>query len=179
MNFNDGFQKINEKFETWEQLQEKYSDYQRLPNTAIKYQDIENPEHLKIAKKVAFKYNLFIIIVAVAFVLTTVASFLTDTSLILKILLTAITALIVVVMCKTVFAKPKVAYGIAIYKDRTLHGHTSTVNRATRYYYFITFVPDGEKVLHTRVNISMNEYEQIQEGTRVMVINKGPKACII
>ena len=179
MSFSDRFQMVTDKFDELQRLSEKYSDYQKLPNTQIEYQDIENPEHLKKARKIAWSYNIIICVATLAFGLTTVGCFFADTGLLLKALLIGITAILLVVMCKNVFTKPKVAYGIAIYKDRTLHGHTSTVNRATRYYYYITFVPDGKKVLYTRVNISMKEYEQIQEGTRVMVVNKGPKACIL
>lgn len=179
MNFDDGFQKINDKFETLEQLQEKYKEYQRLPSSKIQYQDIEDPEHLKKAKNIASKYNLLITIIALAFGLTTIGCFFTDTSILIKLLLCVITVTIVVVMCKTVFVKPKVAYGIAIYKDRTYYGDSARFNRPTRYYYYITFVPDGEKTLFTRIKISMEDYNQIQEGTRVMVVNKGPMACIL
>ena len=179
MSLDDRIQKVTDKFDQLHELSERYSDYQRLPNSKIVYRDIENPEHLKKAKKITSKYNLFIIVIALVFGLTTVASFFSDTDLFIKLLLCAITVFLVALVCKSMFSKPKIAYGIAIYKDRTFYGGSARLGRPERYMYYITFVPDGEKVLYTRIKVSMEDYNQIQEGTRVMVVNKGPKACIL
>lgn len=178
INFNDGMQKVEDKFNNLRELSAKYSDYQRLPASKIVYQDANNAEDEAKAKQITKSYNIFLAVFAFVFAITTVLTFVVDTSILVKILLIVITTCVISILVKSVSTKPKVAYGIAIYKDKHLASSGSYRNR--RYIYYITFIPDnGEKVLYTNIQVSSKDYEQIQEGTRVMVVNKGPKACIL
>ena len=178
INFNDGMQKIEDKFNILNELSSKYSDYQSLPASKIVYQDANNAEDEAKARKITRSYNIFLTIFVLVFAITTVITFVVDTGILVKILMITITIIVAYVLIKSTFTKPKVAYGMAIYKDTHLVSSGSFRNR--RYIYYITFIPDnGEKVLYTNIQVSSKDYEQIQEGTRVMVVNKGPKACIL
>ena len=178
INFNEGMQKIEDKFNNLKELSAKYSEYQSLPASKIVYQDANNAEDEAKAKQITRSYNIFLAVFILVFAATTVFSFVADTSILLKILLIAITICVAYIFIKSACTKPKVAYGTAIYKDTHIASSGSYRNR--RYIYYITFIPDnGEKVLYTNIQVSSKDYEQIQEGTRVMVVNKGPKACIL
>lgn len=178
INFNEGMQKIEDKFNNLKELSAKYSDYQSLPASKIVYQDANNAEDEAKAKQITRSYNIFLAVFVLVFALTTVLAFAVDTSILVKLLLIVITACVTCILVKSVSTKPKVIYGIAIYKDK--HIVSSGSYRRRRYIYYITFIPDnGEKVLYTNIQVSSKDYEQIQEGTRVMVVNKGPKACIL
>lgn len=176
INFNDGMKRLEDKFNTLNELSAKYSDYQSLSASKIEYGNANNTEDEIKAKKITRKYNLFLTIFIVAFAITTVLTVMSDTDIIVKILVATVMVVAVCLLIKSVFTKTKVAYGIAIYKD--IHMTRSGASR--RYTYYITFVPDnGEKVLYKNIQISSKDYKQIQEGTKVMVVNKGPKACIL
>ena len=178
MNFN--FQAVDNMFEELETLSAKYSDYQGLPASKIEYGEARNQDDYQRAKKISKNYDIFIIIFFVIFAATTVGSFFTDAGFLVRALLIACTGIVGYVLAKTLFKETKVAYGKAIYKQKRLAGHIGTRRSARGYIYLITFIPDnGEKKLYTGVQISKREYEQIEEGTPVMVVNKGPRACIL
>ncbi|MBR2704436.1 MAG: hypothetical protein IKE91_03105 [Clostridia bacterium] len=174
------FQVVTDKFDELETLSEKYSDYQSCPVSEIVYQDARSPEDEKKARKIAIQFNLFIGLFFVVFGTITVLTFITDTTILVKALLTVITGIIGYVFLKSIFEKPKVTYGRAVYKYRRLVGHVGSRRSAKRYVYIITFIPDnGEKKIYTGVQASQKDYEQIQEGTPIIIVNKGPKACIL
>lgn len=178
MNFN--FQAINDHFDELEELSAKYSEYQGLPVSQIQYQDARNDEDKKKARKVGLHYDILMTVFFVVFAIVTVLTFIGDTGILLKLLLVAITGLIGFLLFKSLLVKPKVAYGKAIYKQRRLVGHVGSRRSAKRYVYLVTFIPDGdEKVLYKGVQVSRKDFEQIQEGTPIMVVNKGHQACIL
>lgn len=177
MNFN--FQAVDNMFEELETLSAKYSDYQGLQASQIEYEDARNQDDYQRAKKISKNYDIFIIIFFVIFAATTVGSFFTDAGFLVRALLIVCTGVVGYVLAKSLFKETKVAYGKAIYKQKRLARHSGT-RSARGYIYLITFIPDnGEKKLYTGVQISKREYEQIEEGTPVMVVNKGPRACIL
>ena len=178
VNFNDGMQRINDKFNTLNELSAKYNDYKVMPTSSIVFGEANTAEDETKAKQITRKYNIFLTIFVVVFAITTVLTVMADTSIIVKILMIAITVLAACLLIKSIFTKPKVAYGIAVYKDTHLLNSGASRNR--RYMYYITFVPDnGEKILYRNIQISEKDYIQVQEGAKVMVVNKGPKACIL
>ena len=167
--------RVSNMFDVLEKLSAKYPDYKPVASTQIVYHDPETPEQEEKAKKIAKGSLGLYYIASIAFVITFIASIFAATEIWVVFLLFVLCVLIVGLTIKNRFQKVQVITGKAVYKDRdTVDGSMH------RYTYHISVIPDGgEKVIYTKIQVSEQDYQQITEGTPVMIVNKGPKACIL
>jgi len=170
-----GINKVENMFNLLEMLSEKYSGYKVVPTSSIVYHDPETPEQEEKAKRISKKVLGLYYLVSIAFLASAISSIIMDAPIWVIILLLIITTIFVISTLKTQFKKLQVMTGKAVYKNKERKS-----NNTGKYVYFISVIPDsGEKVIYRRIQVSENDYEQIKEGTPVMVVNKGTRVCVL
>lgn len=180
-----GINRVKNMFDVLQKGAVKYADYRVQPLSEAEYHDPENVEQAEKAEKIEKMNNKKIPIVLMCtllfcaifiYIILTTTDWTGDVIMIAFTLFIAC-ALLIGFSIKMIKDKPKkvqVITGKAIYKDVRSHGR----NRG--YSYLVSIIPDsGEKVIYRGIPISREDYERVTEGTPIMVVNKGPFACII
>lgn len=167
--------KLNNMFEVLNNLAEKYPEYKTGDVNKIVFHDPENEEQAQKAKKIASSVQRFLYLALIIFVATAVLMILAKTPIWATVLDIAICIVIGIIAIKSQIQKVQIITVKAIYKNRE-----RMRNSNNSYMYFISVIPDnGEKVIYQRIQISEEDYQKVTEGTPVMIVNKGLKACVL
>lgn len=180
-----GINRVKNMFDVLQKGAVKYADYKVQPLSEAEYHDPENVEQVEKAEKIEKMNNKKIPIILMCtllfsaisiYIIWTTAEW-TKEIIMIALTMFIATALLIRFSIKMIKDKPKkvqVITGKAIYKDTRSH------SRNRGYSYLVSIIPDsGEKVIYRKIPISREDYERVTEGTHIMVVNKGPFACII
>lgn len=170
----DRFTKGFAELEYMQELAAKYSDYTSGDSTKIPYHDPETKEQQEKAEKVRNADLRLMVIVSAAFILTLILMIVSGSGIGWILFIAAVTAFPVVMAVKTKTQKVQVITGRAVYKQKERRGSNHRM-----FDYYISFIPDGdEKIIYSRIQISKEDYEQVTEGTPVLVV-KEQHACLL
>lgn len=169
-----------EDFAKMEELMQKYlsEGYRLGSNSEMVYQDPENSIIAKEASRASRKPMIISIIVLIAMAATFAAMIVTGSDIKWTIFMGVVVVAIAIFVFKDIPGKsPKVMKATAIFKNKRFSGSLQDSARRT-YTYFVTVIPEsGEKIIFRDLQVSREDYEQIQEGTPILVV-KGGFACI-
>lgn len=182
-----GINKINNFFDVLESTGAKYlaEGYVRGKLSEVVYHDPENQEQEEIAKKIAnrhkngsyvlYIFSVFCIVIAILSIIMKVGNIWFIGCM---IVISAVLVYTSIDAMKMERQKTKIITGKAISKQIRKTSSSGRVHRNKRYY--VTIIPDsGEKVIYDLIPISRDDYQRTTEGTPIMVVNKGPYACVL
>lgn len=172
----DYYSGIGDMFKELQDLQAKYSDYTPINSSAIPYHDPETPEQAARAKQVKNGSTMWFLLFSVAFIVTLILAIVSHAETWAIVLLSVICLGIVACTIKVMVGRPMVVTGTVIYKH--LDG---TPNQPGTYQFYVSVIPDGAgKVIARNIKISRQDFDQVVEGTRVMVVKGGNGfACLL
>ena len=162
-----------EEIEKMQELAVKYYDYRSGKATEIVYHDPETKEQEEKARAIQKKTSRLIYIVTACFLLMLVLTIATEKELWKILLMAAVTAVPSIFAVRAATRKLQVMTGKAVYKQAKVQDIATQ-----RKLYYVSVIPDsGEKVIYTLIQISKEDYEKVEEGTPVLVVDQ--YACIL
>lgn len=174
----DGFEKVSKFMENMQDTAVRYADYQRVSPAQIEYHEVKNDDQLTLVKKAGSSNALVILVVLLAFAATGIFSIVTG-SIPVGVLLLAFVGLLTYFYLPAVTGKPMVKEGKAIWKQARRTGPKR--RKGSNHTYFVTIIFESpEKTLCQLVQTNKRDYEEIVEGTPMLLIKKGNMfyACV-
>lgn len=167
----DGFEKVSEFMRNMQDTAARYADYRRVSPAEVEYHEIENDEQLMLVRKAGSSNSLVIVVVLLAFAATGIFSIFTG-SIPVGVLLLAFVGLLMYLYLPAVTGKPMVKEGKAIWKQTRKTG-TKRRNGYSHTYFVTIIFESPEKTLCQLVQTNKSDYEEIVEGTPMLLIKKG------
>lgn len=171
-----GTEKLNNMLDELNELGVKYANYKITNLKKAPFRDPESDEELKASKKITNETNKFMALFTFIMLVFLVLTIITSKNVLGITIMSILFIIPLILLIKGYFGKTQVFTGTAVYKQKRAYGNVEK----RRYTYHISVIPDnGEKVIYTSIQVSRENYEQITEGTHVMVVNKENRACVI
>ena len=165
MNINkDGLEKLQKKFNDLTEISKKYSNMGYEKSSHINFRNPENEDEESFVKKVNFKHFLFLLLFTLIFLVCFVCLFLTKNNVMPKVLIGIVLVGCGYFLVKSLTTK-ELFIGKVIYKERK----RSTNKKRRSYMYFVTIIDEENKLVHSQIQVSKNDYELIEEGTKILV----------
>lgn len=160
------------------QMQERavrYYDYKPYTVNDIPYRDPVSEEEKSKAKKIINKKKRMFVWASIAMIAVWIVSLFCAEGLLIKALMLVMVVVVVGIGIKISSGKVQVFTGIAVHKQIR---HQNIGSKKVRC--IVSVIPEsGEKIIYTDVNISKKDYDQVTEGTRVMVVSKVNQAIVL
>ena len=174
LNINkDGLQELQKQFNNLTEISKKYANLGYEKSEHINYRNPENEIEESFVKKANINTFIFLMIITAIFLVTFIVSFITDAKISIKILLGGIVLICGFFTYKSISTK-ELMIGKAIYKERK----RDTSGKRRSYMYFVTIIDEKNKLIYSRIQISKNDYELIEEGTPILVSKGSGKGYI-
>ena len=174
----EGLEKVKSKLNEMSELREQYADYKLAHISSAQFYDPETEEQKTKANKVVKSVLAVYYMISVVFIASFIGAIFLSTQIIVTVLIGLIMVFVVALTLGAQFKKVQIFKGKAVYKQARLVRVTS--KRRRNYTYVISVIPDsGEKVIYREIQVSKNDFDQIEEGTPVMVINSVNRACVL
>lgn len=145
----------------------EYSEYMNPNSGRIIYHDPENEEQASIAVKAKAKLLAFMSMIVILLLIFTVVAVTDGNKTTAAILMCAFTAIVIGFTVRIACIKPQVVIGRAVIKTKQLRQGSGR-----RFSYHVAIAVDKpEKTIYSGINVSRKDYEIIQEGTPIIVVN--------
>lgn len=165
LNINkDGLQELQKQFNNLTEISKKYASKGYKKSEIINYRSPKDEIEESFVRKANIKHFAFIFFVALIFLICFLVSIITSVKIYIIILLGLTTVICSYFAIKSLTTK-ELMIGKAIYKERK----RNTSGKTRSYMYYVTIVDEKNKLIHSRIQISKNDYELIEEGTPILV----------
>lgn len=162
-NFIDSIYENNMKLE----IPAEYAEYIRIHPGKIVYHDPENDEQAAIAAKMKMKTAVWLTIGDVLLMIIFVYVIATKNTFIVIFLMGLLTALFMTETARVMCRKLQVATGRAVIKTKQRKQDSKKIYS----YYVAVAVDEPEKAIYSRIPVSKADYDKIQEGTPIIIVN--------
>lgn len=143
----------------------EYSEYLCINPGKIAYHDPENEEQAAIATKMKMKQIAFFMIFDIPIIIILIYVIVTKNKLIVILLMALMAIISITQTIRVISKKLKVVTGRAVIKTKH-YRHNKNYS-----YYVAVAVDEPEKTIYPNISISKSDYEKIQEGTKIMIVN--------
>ena len=165
MNINkDSIKELQKQFNNLTETSKKYVSMGYEKSEHINYRNPKDELEESFVKKANIKHFAFIFFITIVFLVCFVVSIITDSKIIAKVLLGLITLGCGYFAFKSLTTK-ELIIGKAIYKERK----RDTSGKRRSYMYFVTIIDEENKLIHSRIQVSKNDFDLIKEGTPILV----------
>ncbi len=171
------FRKLLNENDMVAKIPAEYFEYLQTQPKELVFHDPENDEQAKIASRVKnktlrmFVFGDVILLLILIYVIVTKNKF---------IVISLMGVMIVLFVTKTVEIarkKPQVVVGKAVTKQKKWD---ATHNLKTKYNYYVSIaVDEPEKAIHSMIPVSKKDYERVEEGMRIIVVNSSGQGFIL
>lgn len=147
----------------------EYLEYLQTRPGEIVYHEPENDEQAAVVAKMKCKRVALLTIGEVLMLMLLVYVIVTKNTLVVISLMGVMVLTFLMVLIHTVRMKPQVVTGRAVIKTKEWRG-----NGHNNYSYYVAVAVDWPvKTIYSRIPVSKADYEKIQEGPRIMIVNVG------
>lgn len=145
----------------------EYAEYIRVQPGELVFHDPENDEQAAIVAKMKSETVSFFAIVDVLFLLIFICIIVSVNKFMVIFLMGLLTALFMIETVRVVRRKLQVVTGRAVIKMKKRRHD----KRSTYLYYVAVAVDQPEKAIYSGISVSKEDYDKIQEGTPIMIVN--------
>lgn len=145
----------------------EYAEYIRIQPGKIVYHDPENNEQAAIAARMKIKTAAWLMIGDILLLLIFGYVIATKNTFVVISLMGVLTALFIAETARVLCRKPQVVTGRAVVKTKQRKQGKKRIYS----YYTAVAVDEPEKTIYPRIPVSKADYDKIQEGTPIMVVN--------
>lgn len=151
----------------------EYAEYLQTHSKKLVFHDPENDEQAKIALRIKNKTLKWLVPADLFVSLIFIYVIVTQNTLLVISLMGLLTVSFVVGTIRIVNTKPQVVVGRAVAKREEW-------DTGNKYRYYVSIaVDEPEKAIHSRIPISKKDYERVEEGMRIMVVNPSGQGVIL
>ncbi len=155
----------------------EYAEYLQTQTKELKFHDPENDEQAKIALREKRKTLGMLMFGDVVCSLILIYVIVTKNTFLVISLMGLLTVVFVINTVPVARRKPQVVVGRAVAKQKK-RDFTSNAVRKFNYYVSIA-VDEPEKAIHSMISVSKKDYEKVEEGMRVIVVNVSRKGIVL
>lgn len=145
----------------------EYAEYLHTQPEEIVYYDPENDEQAAIASKVKMKTAAFLVICSIVLLLLFIYVIATKNKLFVIVVMGLMVAIFTSTAIRVIRRKTQVVTGRAVVKTK----QRKSGKKKTYYYYVAVAVDQPVKTIYSQIPVSESDYEKIQEGTPIMIVN--------
>lgn len=169
----DSIKELQKQFNNLTETSKKYANMGYEKTTHIIFREPADEIEESFVKKVNIKNFILLMIITAVFLVTFILSFVTGAKIIVKVI-SGIIILISGYFTYKAISTKELMIGKAVYKERK----RSTSGKSRSYTYFVSVADEENKLIYTRIQISKNDYELIEEGTPILISKGSGKGYI-